>query len=195
MSTALLNLRRSLVAIVVMTVFFGFVYAFVGTGVAQLFFRHEADGSITKYGSTLIGQNWNGYSSTKILDPQWFHGRPDADDPLVANGKAGESASSNLGPRSEVLVNDAHALVVAWHKVGVNPTGDLVTTSGSGIDPDISQEDALVQIPMVSKATGISPARLRALVVKETQGPELGFLGSSYIVVLTLNEALAQLEK
>jgi potassium-transporting ATPase KdpC subunit len=187
------HLRRSVVAIIVITVFFGFVYAFAGTGVAQLFFRHQADGSITANGSSLVGQNWNGYSSTKILDPQWFHGRPDADDPLVANGKAGESAASNLGPRSEVLVQDVHALVVAWHKVGVRPTTDLVTASGSGLDPDISQQDALVQIPMVSRATGISAQRLRALVVKETQGPELGFLGSSFINVLQLNEALAKL--
>jgi potassium-transporting ATPase KdpC subunit len=193
MSPALQNLRRALVAIVVITVVWGFVYTFVGTGVAQLFFRGQADGSITKYGSNLIGQNWNGYSTTKILDPQWFHGRPDADDPLVANGKSGESGSSNLGPRSEVLVKDVSALVKAWHAVGVNPTADLVTTSGSGLDPDISRVDALVQIPMVSKATGISAHRLRALIEKETNGPELGFLGAPYINVLQLNEALAKL--
>lgn len=193
MSSVLLNLRRSLVGVVIVTVVFGFVYAFAGTGVAQLFFRNQADGSISANGSTLIGQNWNGYSTTKILNPQWFHGRPDADDPLVANGKAGESGSANLGPRSEVLVQDVKALVKAWHKVGVDPTSDLVTTSASGIDPDISPADARVQIPMVSKATGVSPARLRALIAKETHGAQLGFLGSPYVVVLQLNEALAKL--
>src|SRR5579863_560570 len=193
MRPAYLNLWRSLAAMVVFTAFFGFVYAFAGTGVAQLFFRHQADGSISANGSTLIGQNWNGYSATKILDPQWFHGRPDADNPLVANGKAGQSGSANLAARSEVLVQDAHALVVAWHKVGVRPTSDLVTSSASGIDPDISPQDALVQIPMVSKATGISQSRLRALVKQETHGPALGFLGSPYVVVLQLNTALAKL--
>jgi K+-transporting ATPase ATPase C chain len=193
MSSLFMNLRRSVVAIVVVTVFFGFVYALAGTGVAQVFFRHQADGSITANGSTLIGQNWNGYSTTKILDPQWFHGRPDADNPLVANGKAGNSAASNLAPRSKVLLTDVKALVKAWRAVGVNPTADLVTSSGSGLDPDISQADALVQIPMVARATGVSAARLRALVVKETQGPELGFLGSPYVNVLQLNEALAGL--
>ncbi len=193
MSTALSSLRRSVVAMVVFTIFFGFVYMFAGTAISQLFFRHQADGSIGADGSTLIGQSWNGYSTTKILDTQWFHGRPDADDPLVATGKPGESASANLGPRSNVLVHDVHALVTAWHEVGVDPTTDLVTTSGSGLTPDISPADALAQIPMVSKATGVSATRLRSLVARETNGPELGFLGSPYIVVLQLNEALEKL--
>jgi K+-transporting ATPase ATPase C chain len=181
-------------------VVFGFVYAFAGTGVAQLFFKGQADGSITANGSTLIGQNWS--------SPKWFHGRPDdtgpyaanpkdnvsgGDNPLVANGVSGESGATNLGPRSKVLLADTKELVAYWHKLGVDPTIDLVTTSGSGYDPDISQLDAVVQIPMVAKATGISPSRLRALISKETHGPELGFLGSSYIDVLQLNEAVAKL--
>jgi len=178
----------------------GFVYALAGTGVAQLFFRHQADGSITANGSTLIGQNW---SSTKCPgNPPGscvFQGRPDdlgpysGDNPLVANGKSGESAATNLGPRSKVLVANTQALVAYWHKRGVDPTPDLVTTSGSGLDPDIAPQDAIVQIPMVSKATGIAPSALRALVSRETNGAELGFMGSSYIDVLQLNEALAQL--
>ena len=76
------HLRRSVTLAIVAFVLFGFVYALLGTGLAQLFFRGQADGSITPNGSTLIGQNWNGYSTTAIKDPQWFHGRPDADDPL-----------------------------------------------------------------------------------------------------------------
>lgn len=195
MSTAISSIRRSLVAMVVFTAVFGFAYMLAGTGVSQLFFRHQAEGSIGAGGSTLIGQNWNGYSTTRILDHRWFHGRPDADDPLVATGKPGESASANLGPRSGVLLQDVHALVVAWHEVGVDPTTDLVTTSGSGITPDITPADALVQIPMVSKATGVSRARLRLLVAQETHGAELGFLGSPYVVVLQLDEALAALER
>jgi K+-transporting ATPase ATPase C chain len=189
------HLRRSVILAVIALVLLGLVYGFAGTGVAQVLFRHQADGSVqpTGSGSTLIGQSWNDYSTKAILDHQWFHGRPDADDPLVANGKSGDSAAANLGPRSKVLVTDVHALVVAWHRVGVDPTPDLVTTSGSGLDPDISPQDAIVQIPMVSKATGLSPARLRQLISKETNGQELGFLGSSYIDVLQLNEALAKL--
>jgi K+-transporting ATPase ATPase C chain len=139
-----------------------------------------------------------------------FHGRPDdtgpyaanpkatppvggGDNPLVANGNGGSSGASNLGPRSKVLVSNTRALVAYWHELGVNPTPDLVTTSGSGYDPDISPADALVQIPMVSKATGIAPSTLQGLIVRETNGAALGFLGSSYIVVLQLNEALARL--
>ena len=185
---------------VICMVLFGFVYAFAGTGVAQLLFKNQANGSLGANGSTLIGQNWS--------SPKWFHGRPDdtgpyaaskkngvagGDNPLVANGFSGESGASNLGPRSKVLVADTKQLVAYWRALGVNPTPDLVTTSGSGYDPDISPLDATVQIPMVSKATGISPAKLRTLISKETHGAQWGFLGSSYIDVLQLNEALAAL--
>ncbi len=106
---------------------------------------------------------------------------------------SGESGATSLGPRSKVLLENTEDLVAYWHKRGVNPTPDLVTTSGSGYDPDISAADAIAEIPMVSNATGLSPSTLRALITRETQGAELGFLGSSYIDVLQLNEALAKL--
>ncbi len=196
----LVHLRRSLVMAVICLVFFGFIYAFAGTGVAQVLFRFQADGSMTKNGSLLIGQNWS--------SPKWFHGRPDdagpyaasatqagGDNPLVANGHDGESAATNLGPHSKVLEANTKALVAYWHKLGVKPTIDLVTTSGSGYDPDISAIDATVQIPMVTKATGISPAQLRTLIKQQTHPAQWGFLGSSYIDVLQLNEGLAKLEK
>ncbi len=218
----LVNLRRSVVAIVVFTVFFGFVYALAGTGVAQLLFRHQADGSITPEGSTLIGQNWSvmtTFDGTEAYWPStdWFNGRPDdtgpygavvcgphapssctpqsgGDNPLEANGVSGESAATNLGPRSKVLVEDTEKLVAWWHAHGIDPTPDLVTTSGSGLDPDISEADALVQVPMIATNTAIPASTLRALVAKETKGPELGFMGSAYIDVLQLNEALAELK-
>jgi len=186
----LTHLRRSAISIVVFTVFFGFVYALAGTGVAQLFFPHQANGSITAHGSTLIGQPWN---NGKSINPMWFNGRPDADNPLVLNGTSGSSGSSNLGPRSKVLVSDVQAMIAEWQKVGVNPTPDLVTTSGSGLDPDISPLDAQVQIPMVAKARHLSQAELRTLVSEHTNSAQLGFLGSSYINVLELNVALAAL--
>jgi potassium-transporting ATPase KdpC subunit len=189
----LANLRRSVALVVISTVFFGFVYAFVGTGVAQALFKNQADGSVGANGSTLIGQNWS--------SPKWFHGRPDdtgpyknvGDDPLVANGRSGESAATNLGPRSKVLLANTQALQAYWQKLGVNPTPDLVTTSGSGYDPDITPLDATVQIPMVARATGVSASALRSLIARQTHGRQLGFLGSPYVDVLQLNEALAQL--
>jgi len=212
------NLRRSIVTVVVFTAFFGFLYAFAGTGVAQAFFRGQADGSLTANGSILIGQNW---SQTKCpghpLGSCVFQGRPDAvgpyagslspaagggDNPLQANnipGKPdvlnnGESAATNLGPRSKTLLQNTQQLAAYWKARGVNPTPDLVTTSGSGLDPDITPQDAVAEIPMVSQATGISASRLRTLIDQNTQGRPLGFLGSPLVNVLQLNEALAKLK-
>jgi K+-transporting ATPase ATPase C chain len=210
----LVHLRRSLVMAIICLVFFGFIYALAGTGVSQLLFRHQADGSLSANGSTLIGQPWN---VTKCpghpLGSCVFQGRPDdlgpyadteknnpspaghpGDDPLTLNGAAGESGATNLGPRSSTLVTFTQQLVKYWHARGVNPTPDLVTTSASGYDPDISQSDALVQIPMVARATGIAPAKLKALIVSETHGPQWGFLGAQFIDVLQLNEGLAALK-
>jgi K+-transporting ATPase ATPase C chain len=205
----LTNLRRTIVMAVIAMAFFGFIYAFAGTGVSQLFFKHQADGSITANGSTLIGQNWSDtVCPGHPLGSCVFQGRPDdlgpyaanpkkdisgGDNPLVANGVAGESAATNLGPRSKVLLENTKELIAYWHARGVNPTPDLVTTSGSGYDPDITPVDARAEIPMVAKATGIAPATLDKLITRETHGEELGFLGSSYIDVLQLNEALAKL--
>lgn len=195
----LAHLRRGVVAVVIFTAAV-FLYAFAGTGAAQLLFPHQADGSITADGSTLIGQNWS--------SPEWFHGRPDdtgpyaasktqsgGDNPLTANGVSGESGATALGPRSATLVADTKALIAYWHGYGVDPTPDLVTTSGSGYDPDITPADAVAEIPMVSTATGVSPSSLRALISSETHSEQLGFLGSSYVDVLQLNESLAKLEK
>lgn len=196
----LVHLRRSFIMCLVCLVVLGFAYAFAGTGVAQVFFPFQANGSLSARGSTLIGQNWT--------SAKFFHGRPDdagpyaanaathtsgGDNPLVANGVPGSSGATNLGPRSKVLLANTRALVAYWHARGVNPTPDLVTTSGSGYDPDISPLDALVQIPMVSRATGLSATTLTALIRRETHPAQFGFLGASYIDVLQLNDALAKL--
>jgi K+-transporting ATPase ATPase C chain len=93
-----------------------------------------------------------------------------------------------------VLLNDAKVLRAYWHLRGVNPTSDLVTTSGSGLDPDITPDDARAEIPMVARSTGLSAASLNRLIDQQTQGMELGFLGSPYVNVLQLNEALVKLE-
>src|SRR5271156_6435712 len=175
----LVHIRRSVVLVVVAVVL-TFAYAFLGTGVSQLVFKNQADGSITANGSTLIGQNWSqapcpGHPNGSCV----FQGRPDAlgpyagslkpvagggDNPLQANnipGKpgvlnSGESGGTSLGPRSKVLLSNTRELIAYWHSRGVDPTPDLVTTSGSGYDPDISAADAIAQIPMVTSATGLS---------------------------------------
>ena len=201
------HLRRSVILALICVVFFGFVYAFAGTGVAQLLFKHQADGSVSAYGSTLIGQDWAATKCPGHPDGSCvFQGRPDdlgpyaasnsqsgGDNPLVANGVSGSSGATNLGPRSKLLLTDTQQLVAYWRARGVNPTPDLVTTSASGLDPDITPQDATAQIPMVSAATGLPAPTLAALISKETHGAELGFLGSRYINVLQLNEALAKL--
>jgi K+-transporting ATPase ATPase C chain len=215
----LINIRRSVVAVIAFTALFGFLYMLAGTGVAQAFFRGQADGSLTANGSRLIGQDW---SQTKCpghrLGSCVFQGRPDnlgpyagslkpvfggGDNPLQANnipGKpgimnAGESSTTNLGPRSKTLLENTQQLVAYWKARGVSPTPDLVTTSGSGLDPDITPQDAVAEIPMVSKATGISSSRLRSLIDQNTQNRQLGFLGSPFVNVLQLNEALVKLER
>jgi K+-transporting ATPase ATPase C chain len=211
----LTQFRRGAIFCLICLVLFGIVYPLVGVGLSQLFFKHQADGSITANGSTLIGQDWSQTKCPGHLPGSCvFQGRPDAlgpysdvgkykgdnpaehpgDDPLVANGQAGESGATNLGPRSKVLVADTRILVKYWLARGVQPTSDLVTTSGSGIDPDITPQDAQAEIPMVSRATGLSAAALQHLISQQTNGMQLGFLGSPYVNVLQLNEALAKLK-
>jgi len=200
---------RQAVVFAVIALALTFAYTFLATGVDQVLFKHQADGSITSNGSTLIGQNWSDtVCPGHPLGSCVFQGRPDdlgpyaanpkddvsgGDNPLVANGVSGESGPTNLGPRSKVLLANTEELVAYWHQRGVNPTPDLVTTSGSGYDPDISQADALAEVPMVSKATGLAPATLRALIASENHSAALGFLGSSYIDVLQLNVALEKI--
>ncbi len=175
----LLHIRRALIALAVITVICGFIYPLAETGLAAWWFPHQAGGSITADGSTLIGQHWTG--------AKWFHGRPDADNPSLSGG-------TNLGPTSKVLATQVRAAIAAEKKLGViNPPADLVTTSGSGVDPDITPQAALVQVPQVARARGLSQAALRRLVHRKTQGAEWGFLGEPVVNVLQLNEAVARL--
>jgi K+-transporting ATPase ATPase C chain len=212
----LTQLRRGAIFVVIWLVLLGIAYPLLGVGVSQLFFKGQADGSITANGSIRIGQDWSQTRCPGHLPGSCvFQGRPDdlgpysdvgrykgdnpaghgGDNPLVANGVAGGSGATNLGPRSQELVNNTKMLVAYWRSRGVDPTSDLVTTSGSGIDPDITPQDATSEIPMVSRATGISPSRLQSLINQQTQSMELGFLGSPYVNVLQLNEALVKLER
>jgi K+-transporting ATPase ATPase C chain len=177
-SQLLLNLRRGLLITVCFFVLLGIAYPLAVTGIGQVFFSHQANGSLTKNGSTLIGQQWSG--------PTWFQGRPDADDPMATGG-------TNLGPRSKTLVKDVKEQIVTLKKEGITPTPDLVTTSGSGVDPDIAPVDAYAQVNAVAKARGLSVAAVRHLVSTQIHPAEFGFLGSSYINVLQLNEALRTL--
>jgi potassium-transporting ATPase KdpC subunit len=174
----LANLRRSVLISAVFFVMLGLLYPLAETGIGQTLFSHQANGSLTADGSTLVGQSWTG--------AKWFHGRPDADNPMATGG-------TNLGPRSKVLLGDVRQQIAELKKEGITPTPDLVTTSGSGVDPDIAPVDAYAQVNAVAKARGLSPAALRRLVASHIVRAEFGFLGAPYINVLQLNQALARM--
>jgi K+-transporting ATPase ATPase C chain len=174
----LTHLRRSVVISAVFFVLLGLCYPLAETGIGQALFSRQANGSLSANGSTLVGQHWTG--------PRWFQGRPDADDPMATGG-------TNLGPRSKVLVADVRQQIDRLLREGITPTPDLVTTSGSGVDPDIAPVDAYAQVKAVARARGLPVATVRRLVAEHIEGEEFGFLGASYINVLQLNEALARL--
>jgi K+-transporting ATPase ATPase C chain len=168
-------LRPAFGITLVFFVLLGLAYPVAETGIGQALFSHQANGSLTSDGSTLVGQTWKG--------PRWFQGRPDADNPMATGG-------TNLGPRSEVLVKAVEQQITQLKKEGITPTPDLVTTSGSGVDPDIAPADAYAQVDAVAQARGLPSGAVRRLVAEHVQQPQFGFLGSAYINVLQLNEAL-----
>jgi len=169
------SLRPALGVSIIFFILLGLAYPLAETGIGQAFFNHQANGSLTADGSTQVGQAWTG--------PRWFHGRPDADNPMATGG-------ANLGPRSETLVKTVQQQIAQLKKEGITPTPGLVTTSGSGVDPDIAPADAYAQVNTVAKARGLPAAAVRQLVAEHIHQPQFGFLGSAYINVLQLNEAL-----
>ncbi len=170
--------------LLVMTLLTGAAYPAIVTAVAQVAFPHQANGSLitangTAVGSSLIGQAFS--------DPKYFWGRPSAagKDGYDASGSAG----TNLGPTSAQLIDDVTAAVDAARQAnGGGPVPvDLVTTSASGLDPDISPAAAEYQVARVATARGISQDEVRAAVVRHTEGPLLGFIGQARVNVLELN--------
>lgn len=188
------SLRASFVVAVrytlVTTVLLGIVYPLVITGIAQLTMRHKADGQLIVrdgqvIGSAIIGQ---GFTS-----PRYFHSRPSA----AGNGyDAANSGGSNLAQSNKALVTRVDADVAHWQKLipGEPVPIGLVTTSASGLDPDISPAGALYQVPMVAAARHLPEWKVRALVESHIQGRDLGFLGEPRVNVLELNLALDDLE-
>jgi K+-transporting ATPase ATPase C chain len=192
------ELRPALVVLIGLTLITGLLYPLAITGFAQLLFPTQAQGSLIVQdgkvvGSSLIGQPFN--------DPKYFHGRPSATtapDPqdssktVEAPYNAANSGGSNLGPTSKALSDRITADVERLK--AENPSAsvpvDLVTTSGSGLDPDISPDAAYFQVPRVAQARGLPPERVRALVESQIQGRTLGLFGEPRVNVLKLNLAL-----
>jgi K+-transporting ATPase ATPase C chain len=188
------QLRPALVSLAMLSVVTGVAYPLLVTGIAQAAFPSQANGSLVKAGgkpvaSRLIGQTFD--------EPKYFWGRLSAT--ADANGKplpynAGASAASNLGPTNSALVDEVKgrldALAAADPDMKDPVPVDLVTSSASGLDPDISPAAALYQVHRVAKARGIDEAKVRALVDAHTEGRALGVLGEPRVNVVELNLAL-----
>jgi potassium-transporting ATPase KdpC subunit len=185
----LAHVRAAVVSLVVFTVVTGIAYPVVVTAIAQLVFPHQATGSLIvkdgkPVGSTLIGQPFD--------DPKYFWSRPSATTPFGYN--AGASAGSNLSPTNADLIKTVQGRVDALRAADPGNTApvpvDLVTASGSGLDPDISPAAALYQVGRVAKARKLDEAVVRNLVAQYTQGRQLGLFGEPRVNVLALNLAL-----
>lgn len=185
-------LRQASVLLLLMTAVTGLAYPFAVTGVAQLVFPHQSNGSLIlrkgkPVGSALIGQSFTA--------PRYFWGRPSATTPQPYNGAA--SGGSNLGPTNPALATAVKQRIAALRAADPgNSTPvpvDLVTASGSGLDPDISQAAAQYQVQRVARERGLSQAKVQALVARHTRGRQFGMLGEPRVNVLELNLALDRL--
>lgn len=192
------HLRPAILMIVIMTVITGLAYPMAITGIAQMVFPHQANGSLIQrngkvIGSALIGQN---FASDK-----YFHGRPsattetDPKDPsktIPVPYAADNSTGSNLGPTAKALVDrvKGDAATLAAQNPGTPVPVDLVTSSASGLDPDITPAGALFQVPRVAKARGLAEERVRQLVQSRITDRLAGVLGEPHVNVLELNLAL-----
>ena len=192
------EIRPAIVMILAMTVLTGLAYPLGMTGIAQVLFPSQANGSLIRkddrvIGSALIGQNFE--------KPEYFHGRPSATtdvDPkdstktVPAPYNAANSSGSNAGPTSKALIERVEGDVKALKEENPNTpiSIELVTTSASGLDPDISPGAALFQVPRVAKARGLPEDKVRELVRQNTEGRFIGLIGEPRVNVLQLNMAL-----
>jgi K+-transporting ATPase ATPase C chain len=179
-------LRPAIVMGLLFALLLGIAYPFALLGIGQAVFPHQANGSLIVergqvIGSELIGQAFTG--------DRYFHGRPSA----AGKGYDGlASSGSNLGPTSQVLADrvKTDAAALAAEHPGRAVPADLVTTSGSGLDPDISPAAAEWQVDRIARARSMAPAAVREIIASETTGPVLGFIGDARVNVLALNRRL-----
>ena len=187
------HLAAALIYTVVSVIVFGLIYPLAMTGIAQLLFPHQAKGSMISVGgkpvaSAIVGQLW--------AKPQYFHGRPSA------AGKGYDATSTggtNLGPTSKKLIDATRQTIEALRKENPDATMpipmDLITSSGSGIDPEISPEGAHYQAPRVARARGLTAAEVDALIDRHVQPRTFGIIGEPRVNVLELNMALDAMKR
>jgi len=195
------EIRPAIVVLVVLTVLTGLAYPLAMTGIAEVIFPNQAQGSLIERGGTVVGSALIGQEFTS---DKYFHGRlsattaPDPNDAtktVPAPYNAANSGGSNYGPSNKALIDRVQGDIDTLKKE--NPSqpvpSDMVTTSASGLDPDISPESALFQVPRVAKARNLPEDRVRQLVTENTQARLLGLLGEPHVNVLQLNLALDKL--
>ena len=180
------QIKTTILATIVLTILFGLAYPLVFTGLAQVLFPHQANGSLVTVNGKVAGSELIGQSFTK---PEYFHGRPSA---AGNNGyDAANSSGSNLGPTNQKLVDRVKADVQKFRAENPDYTGpipaDLLTSSASGLDPHISPASAEAQVARVAKARGVTPDRIAELVAKHTEGRQWGIFGEPRVNVLLLN--------
>ena len=185
------QIKITILATIVLTILFGLAYPLVFTGLAQVLFPRQANGSLVTVNGKVAGSELIGQSFTK---PEYFHGRPSA---AGNNGyDAANSGGSNLGPTNQKLVDRVKADVQKFRAENPDYTGpipaDLLTSSGSGLDPHISPASAEAQVARVAKARGVTPDRITELVAKHTDGRQWGIFGEPRVNVLLLNIDLDQ---
>ncbi len=187
-------LRPALVLFGALTLVVGLLYPLAVTGIGKLAFEEQAGGSLiardgAPVGSRLIGQ--------AFTSPKYFWSRPSATSPMPNNGAG--SSGSNLGPTNPALLDAVKGRIAALHAADPGNAApipvDLVTTSASGLDPDVTPAAALFQVPRVAAARKLPEDRVRALVTEHTEGRFLGIIGEAHVNVLALNMALDALAK
>jgi len=196
------EIRPAIVVLVALTLITGLVYPLAMTGIAGVIFPKQAQGSLIERNGTVVGSSLIGQPFTS---DKYFHGRPSATtapDPhdstktVPAPYNAANSGGSNLGPSNKALIDRVQGDIDALKKENPNMPvpADLVTTSASGLDPHISPEAALFQVPRIAKARNLPEDRVRQLVVDKTEGRLFGLLGEPRVNVLLLNLALDELK-
>ena len=179
-------LRPAVFILILFTVITGLIYPLAITGIAQVTFAHQANGSLIREGDQIVGSELIAQAFTK---PEYFHPRPSA----AGKGyDASASSGSNQGPTSKALADSIRSNIDQARADGIAGAvpADMVTASGSGLDPDISPANALAQAPRVAKARGLPEAQVRQLVERSIVPGTFGILGEPHVNVLALNRQL-----